>query len=155
MHYTQQQLKRTCSEACSSLKLLQTNCRHPYVWLVLSAVSAQPARWLQTPGENSSDVTLACGCCLLLQGMPIDSSVAELITAQLFVLSQEAPDPIYFYINSTGIAVSVDAVLVVYSTWLQQQQQQSAPLAHTIIEKKSARQQQQLTSSHASSSSSS
>lgn len=37
--------------------------------------------------------------------MPIDSSVAELITAQLFVLSQEAPDPIYFYINSTGIAV--------------------------------------------------
>jgi hypothetical protein len=39
------------------------------------------------------------------QGMPIDSSVAELITAQLFVLSQEAPEPIYFYINSTGIAV--------------------------------------------------
>lgn len=38
--------------------------------------------------------------------MPIDSSVAELITAQLFVLVQEAPDPIYFYINSTGIAVS-------------------------------------------------
>jgi ATP-dependent protease ClpP protease subunit len=37
--------------------------------------------------------------------MPIDSSVAELITAQLFVLSQEAPDPIFFYINSTGIAV--------------------------------------------------
>jgi hypothetical protein len=40
------------------------------------------------------------------QGMPIDSSVAELLTAQLFVLVQEAPDPIYFYINSTGIAVS-------------------------------------------------
>ncbi|MEW5301897.1 MAG: hypothetical protein WDW38_008517 [Sanguina aurantia] len=39
-------------------------------------------------------------------GMPIDSSVAELITAQLFVLVQEAPDPIYFYINSTGIAKS-------------------------------------------------
>jgi ATP-dependent Clp protease protease subunit len=38
--------------------------------------------------------------------MPIDSSVAELLTAQLFVLVQEAPDPIYFYINSTGIAVS-------------------------------------------------
>ncbi|KIZ04994.1 ATP-dependent Clp protease, protease subunit [Monoraphidium neglectum] len=38
--------------------------------------------------------------------MPIDSSVAELITAQLFVLSQEAPDPIFFYINSTGIAKS-------------------------------------------------
>lgn len=38
--------------------------------------------------------------------MPIDSSVAELITAQLFVLVQEAPEPIYFYINSTGIAVS-------------------------------------------------
>lgn len=38
--------------------------------------------------------------------MPIDSSVAELITAQLFVLVQEAPDPIYFYINSTGIAKS-------------------------------------------------
>lgn len=37
--------------------------------------------------------------------MPIDSAVAELLTAQLFVLSQEAPDPIYFYINSTGIAV--------------------------------------------------
>jgi hypothetical protein len=37
--------------------------------------------------------------------MPIDSSVAELITAQLFVLVQEAPEPIYFYINSTGIAV--------------------------------------------------
>jgi hypothetical protein len=41
-----------------------------------------------------------------MQGMPIDSSVAELITAQLFVLVQEAPEPIYFYINSTGIAVS-------------------------------------------------
>jgi ATP-dependent Clp protease protease subunit len=41
----------------------------------------------------------------ILQGMPIDSSVAELLTAQLFVLVQEAPDPIYFYINSTGIAV--------------------------------------------------
>lgn len=39
-------------------------------------------------------------------GMPIDSSVAELITAQLFVLVQEAPEPIYFYINSTGIAKS-------------------------------------------------
>ena len=38
--------------------------------------------------------------------MPIDSSVAELITAELFVLMQEAPDPIFFYINSTGIAVS-------------------------------------------------
>lgn len=38
--------------------------------------------------------------------MPIDSSVAELITAQLFVLSQEAPAPIYLYINSTGIAKS-------------------------------------------------
>lgn len=37
--------------------------------------------------------------------MPIDSSVAELLTAQLFVLVQEAPDPIFFYINSTGIAV--------------------------------------------------
>lgn len=42
----------------------------------------------------------------MMQGMPIDSSVAELITAQLFVLVQEAPDPIYFYINSTGIAKS-------------------------------------------------
>jgi len=42
---------------------------------------------------------------MLLQGMPIDSAVAELLTAQLFVLVQEAPDPIYFYINSTGIAV--------------------------------------------------
>jgi ATP-dependent protease ClpP protease subunit len=31
--------------------------------------------------------------------------VAELLTAQLIVLVQEAPDPIYFYINSTGIAV--------------------------------------------------
>ena len=41
------------------------------------------------------------------QGMPIDSSVAELLTAQLFVLVQEAPDPIYLYINSTGIAVRV------------------------------------------------
>jgi hypothetical protein len=37
--------------------------------------------------------------------MPIDASVAELLTAQLFVLVQEAPDPIFFYINSTGIAV--------------------------------------------------
>lgn len=37
--------------------------------------------------------------------MPIDSSVAELLTAQLFVLVQDAPDPIFFYINSTGIAV--------------------------------------------------
>jgi hypothetical protein len=46
--------------------------------------------------------------------MPIDSSVAELITAELFVLMQEAPDPIFFYINSTGIAVSA----------MQQQQQQ-------------------------------
>lgn len=47
-------------------------------------------------------------CCVstTVQGMPIDSSVAELITAQLFVLVQEAPEPIYFYINSTGIAVS-------------------------------------------------
>ncbi|WIA39296.1 hypothetical protein OEZ86_005414 [Tetradesmus obliquus] len=43
---------------------------------------------------------------IIYLGMPIDSSVAELITAQLFVLSQEAPDPIYFYINSTGIAKS-------------------------------------------------
>jgi ATP-dependent protease ClpP protease subunit len=43
--------------------------------------------------------------------MPIDSSVAELLTAQLFVLVQDAPDPIYFYINSTGIAVS--AVVIV------------------------------------------
>lgn len=55
--------------------------------------------------------TLALRLCTVaafnrVQGMPIDSSVAELITAQLFVLSQEAPDPIYFYINSTGIAVS-------------------------------------------------
>eukprot|EP00877_Chromochloris_zofingiensis_P013718 jgi/Chrzof1/85/Cz01g02300.t1 len=39
-------------------------------------------------------------------GMPIDSSVAELITAQLWLLVQDAPDPIYFYINSTGIAKS-------------------------------------------------
>lgn len=39
--------------------------------------------------------------------MPIDASVAELLTAQLFLLVQEAPDPIYFYINSTGIAVGV------------------------------------------------
>lgn len=44
--------------------------------------------------------------CVCVQGMPIDSSVAELLTAQLFVLVQEAPDPIFFYINSTGIAVS-------------------------------------------------
>lgn len=43
--------------------------------------------------------------CPTLQGMPIDSSVAELLTAQLFVLVQDAPDPIYMYINSTGIAV--------------------------------------------------
>ncbi|GFH27470.1 ATP-dependent Clp protease, protease subunit [Haematococcus lacustris] len=41
---------------------------------------------------------------IMYLGMPIDSSVAELLTAQLFVLVQEAPDPIYFYINSTGIA---------------------------------------------------
>lgn len=43
---------------------------------------------------------------IMFLGMPIDSSVAELLTAQLFVLVQEAPDPIYFYINSTGIAKS-------------------------------------------------
>lgn len=43
---------------------------------------------------------------IMYLGMPIDSSVAELLTAQLFVLVQEAPDPIYLYINSTGIAVS-------------------------------------------------
>eukprot|EP00775_Hariotina_reticulata_P006748 gene6748-6968_t len=43
---------------------------------------------------------------IIYLGMPIDSSVAELLTAQLFVLVQEAPDPIYFYINSTGIAKS-------------------------------------------------
>jgi len=43
---------------------------------------------------------------IMYLGMPIDSSVAELLTAQLFVLVQEAPDPIYFYINSTGIAKS-------------------------------------------------
>ncbi|KXZ53471.1 hypothetical protein GPECTOR_7g921 [Gonium pectorale] len=41
---------------------------------------------------------------IMYLGMPIDSSVAELLTAQLFVLVQEAPDPIFFYINSTGIA---------------------------------------------------
>lgn len=44
------------------------------------------------------------------QGMPIDASVAELLTAQLFVLVQEAPDPIFFYINSTGIAVRKTSV---------------------------------------------
>jgi hypothetical protein len=43
--------------------------------------------------------------------MPIDSSVAELLTAQLFVLVQEAPEPIYFYINSTGIAVRLERQL--------------------------------------------
>mmetsp|Transcript_392 Transcript_392/g.986 ORF Transcript_392/g.986 Transcript_392/m.986 type:complete len:310 (-) Transcript_392:183-1112(-) len=43
---------------------------------------------------------------IMYLGMPIDSAVAELLTAQLFVLVQEAPDPIYFYINSTGIAKS-------------------------------------------------
>lgn len=43
---------------------------------------------------------------IMYLGMPIDASVAELLTAQLFVLVQEAPDPIYFYINSTGIAKS-------------------------------------------------
>lgn len=43
---------------------------------------------------------------IMFLGMPIDSSVAELLTAQLFILVQEAPDPIYFYINSTGIAKS-------------------------------------------------
>ncbi|KAG2494845.1 hypothetical protein HYH03_007085 [Edaphochlamys debaryana] len=43
---------------------------------------------------------------IMYLGMPIDSSVAELLTAQLFVLVQEAPDPIFFYINSTGIAKS-------------------------------------------------
>lgn len=43
---------------------------------------------------------------IIYLGMPIDSSVAELLTAQLFVLSQEPPDPIYLYINSTGIAKS-------------------------------------------------
>lgn len=43
---------------------------------------------------------------IMFLGMPIDSSVAELLTAQLLVLSQDAPDPIYFYINSTGIAKS-------------------------------------------------
>jgi ATP-dependent protease ClpP protease subunit len=53
--------------------------------------------------------------------MPIDSSVAELITAQLFVLSQEAPDPIYFYINSTGIAVS--ALLLCCGVLLDSKQQ--------------------------------
>jgi len=41
---------------------------------------------------------------IIYLGMPIDSSVAELLTAEFFVLLQEAPDPIYFYINSTGIA---------------------------------------------------
>lgn len=49
-------------------------------------------------------------CVATVQGMPIDSSVAELITAQLFVLVQEAPEPIYFYINSTGIAVRQGSV---------------------------------------------
>ncbi|GLC37105.1 hypothetical protein PLESTB_001391200 [Pleodorina starrii] len=43
---------------------------------------------------------------IMYLGMPIDSSVAELLTAQLIVLVQEAPDPIFFYINSTGIAKS-------------------------------------------------
>ncbi len=41
------------------------------------------------------------------QGMPIDSSAAELLTAQLLVLVQEAPDPIFFYINSTVTEQSV------------------------------------------------
>jgi ATP-dependent protease ClpP protease subunit len=90
--------------------------------LVLSAVLAQHARWLPAFTWQEQQSYNACTLLLspLLQGMPIDSSVAELITAQLFVLSQEAPDPIYFYINSTGIAVSDAAVLVVSSTRLQQ-----------------------------------
>jgi ATP-dependent protease ClpP protease subunit len=56
-------------------------------------------------GGAAGPDTAPCGL-RLSQGLPIDSSVAELITAQLWVLVQEAPDPIYFYINSTGIAVS-------------------------------------------------
>jgi ATP-dependent protease ClpP protease subunit len=55
--------------------------------------------------DKPGSLLLSAAACVL-QGMPIDSSVAELITAQLFVLVQEAPEPIYFYINSTGIAVS-------------------------------------------------
>ncbi|KAG1677936.1 hypothetical protein FOA52_001354 [Chlamydomonas sp. UWO 241] len=43
---------------------------------------------------------------IMYLGMPIDASVAELLTAQLFILVQEAPEPIFFYINSTGIAKS-------------------------------------------------
>lgn len=43
---------------------------------------------------------------IMYLGLPIDSSVAELMVAQLMVLVQEAPDPIFFYINSTGIAKS-------------------------------------------------
>jgi len=68
-------------------------------------------QWQHIPDAQQQllDVTLSAtrGDGGLLQGMPIDSSVAELLTAQLFVLVQEAPDPIYFYINSTGIAVSI------------------------------------------------
>lgn len=41
---------------------------------------------------------------IMYLGMPIDASVAELLTAQMFLLVQDAPEPIYFYINSTGIA---------------------------------------------------
>ncbi|PNH11833.1 ATP-dependent Clp protease proteolytic subunit-related protein 4, chloroplastic [Tetrabaena socialis] len=52
---------------------------------------------------------------IMYLGMPIDSSVAELLTAQLFLLVQEAPDPIFFYINSTGIARN-DASLATSAT---------------------------------------
>ena len=64
----------------------------------------------RSPGRVSLHGTQTLNTVKLLafaftQGMPIDSSVAELLTAQMFVLVQEAPDPIFFYINSTGIAV--------------------------------------------------
>lgn len=57
------------------------------------------------PSQLGSSLGGLAPRCLHSQGMPIDASVAELLTAQLFVLVQEAPDPIFFYINSTGIAV--------------------------------------------------
>jgi len=70
----------------------------------------QPASKVQQQQQDDSHL-IGCllYCCCCVQGMPIDSSVAELLTAQLFVLVQEAPEPIYFYINSTGIAVSTSS----------------------------------------------
>jgi hypothetical protein len=95
----------THSSCCSGrLQLKDTQHQLP-IFKKHNGLLAKPGAGSSGHTARSSLLTAFHLVRLLLQGMPIDSSVAELITAQLFVLVQEAPEPIYFYINSTGIAV--------------------------------------------------